>query len=189
MRLPGLTPHPGGKRVEHLCRGCLTREGRDVHPSARAWLTGCGAQVDAVEGTLVVGGAGCGPPEPCPDCGRRASRVHCCYWRRLTGIPVAGQETLVRIHVRRFFCDYSGCRRKTSAEQICGLSERYRRGKAVPAVRAGARSPWNLEADPPNASAERCCCTAGEPAAEHAHGSADTAAGPASAGRRRVRLP
>lgn len=36
-------------------------------------------------------------------------------------------RVLVRLTVRRFFCDRLSCPRKTFAEQIDGLTERYRR--------------------------------------------------------------
>ncbi|MFB7504823.1 ISL3 family transposase [Streptomyces broussonetiae] len=95
-------------------------------------------QVGTVEGTLVVDAAGCGPPGLCPDCGRRATRVHSRYWRSLTDMSVAGMETVVRLRVRRFFCDHSGCLRKTFAEQVCGLTERYRR--TTPSLRSARRT-------------------------------------------------
>ncbi|MFD8952001.1 hypothetical protein ACFV0B_24465 [Streptomyces xanthophaeus] len=34
---------------------------------------------------------------------------------------------LVRLRVRRFYCDRAACRRQTFVAQVSGLSERYRR--------------------------------------------------------------
>ncbi|MBO0653793.1 transposase [Streptomyces triculaminicus] len=64
-------------------------------------------------------------PGRCPDCRRRASRVHSSYQRRLSERPVGSQRVVVRLRVRRYFC--RNCSRKTFAEQIDGLTERYRR--------------------------------------------------------------
>ncbi|MFG3350156.1 transposase family protein [Streptomyces sp. NPDC048018] len=54
---------------------------------------------------LVVVAAACGPPPRCPECNARARRVHSCYERRLAERPLAGRRLLVRLRVRRFFCD------------------------------------------------------------------------------------
>ncbi|AWZ04600.1 ISL3 family transposase [Streptomyces sp. ICC1] len=76
---------------------------------------------------LVVVAAACGPPSRCPGCNARARRVHSCYERRLAERPLTGRKLLVRLRVRRFFCDRATCRRRTFVEQVSGLSERYRR--------------------------------------------------------------
>jgi hypothetical protein len=47
--------------------------------------------------------------------------------RRLIERPLAGRKLIIRLRVRRFFCDRSRCRRRTFVEQVAGLSERYRR--------------------------------------------------------------
>ncbi|WP_158939418.1 transposase family protein [Streptomyces sp. NRRL S-87] len=76
---------------------------------------------------LVVVAAARGPPPRCPGCCARAQRVHSSYERRLAERPLAGTKLLVRLRVRRFFCDRSRCRRRTFVEQVSGLSERSRR--------------------------------------------------------------
>lgn len=53
----------------------------------------------------------------------RASR----YRRRLAERPVAGRPLMISLRIRRFFCDRSRCWRRTFAEQIPELIERYRR--------------------------------------------------------------
>lgn len=47
--------------------------------------------------------------------------------RTLADAPVAGQQVILRLRVRRFFCDNTGCSAKTFAEQIADLTERYAR--------------------------------------------------------------
>ncbi len=76
---------------------------------------------------LVVEGTSTSRPGRCPDCRYRARRVHSSYQRRLTDRPSGSRQVVVRLRVRRFFCDRKSCPRKTFAEQIDGLTERYRR--------------------------------------------------------------
>ncbi|MFG3285255.1 ISL3 family transposase [Streptomyces sp. NPDC048111] len=71
--------------------------------------------------------AACGPPPRCPGCRATARRVHSAYERSLGERPLGGQQLVVRLRVRRFFCDRSSCQRRTFVEQVDGLSERYRR--------------------------------------------------------------
>ncbi|MGW6860770.1 transposase family protein [Streptomyces xanthophaeus] len=63
----------------------------------------------------------------CPGCGTVSVRVHSRYGRRLADAAVAGQETAIDLEVRRFFCDSTGCARKTFAEQADQLTFRYGR--------------------------------------------------------------
>ncbi|MEV8328958.1 ISL3 family transposase [Kitasatospora sp. NPDC056731] len=63
----------------------------------------------------------------CPGCGAWSERVHSGYERRVTDTAVSGQELVLHLRVRRFFCDSSGCGKRTFAEQITGLTFRYGR--------------------------------------------------------------
>jgi hypothetical protein len=83
--------------------------------------------------------------------------VHSRYERRLLDTAVAGQETMVLLRVRRFFCRNTACAKKTFAEQVPGLTTRYgRRSCGLTAVlravalalggRAGARLAGRLAA-------------------------------------------
>jgi transposase len=63
----------------------------------------------------------------CPGCGGESSRVHSRYERRLADAAVAGRRAEIRLRVRRFFCDGEGCRVRTFAEQVAGLTARYGR--------------------------------------------------------------
>ena len=66
----------------------------------------------------------------CPACGVPSRRVHRRYERRLPDTAVAGQETLIQLRVRRFFCGNAACVKKTFAEQVPGLTTRYGRRTA-----------------------------------------------------------
>jgi transposase len=52
----------------------------------------------------------------CPDCQTLSSRVHSRYTRTVADLPWAGFSLVLRLLTRRFFCDLSGCSRKTFAE-------------------------------------------------------------------------
>lgn len=80
-------------------------------------------RLEAVEFTaevLEVVAAACGPPPRCPGCRARARRVHSCYERCLAERPLPGKKLLVRLRVRRFFCDRATCQRRTFVEQVSG---------------------------------------------------------------------
>ena len=63
----------------------------------------------------------------CPRCGGESGRVHSRYERTLADAAVAGQRVEIRLRVRRFFCDSQGCKARTFAEQVAGLTMRYAR--------------------------------------------------------------
>ncbi|MER5217894.1 ISL3 family transposase [Streptomyces sp. NPDC002838] len=84
-------------------------------------------QLVACEDYLVVDAAACGLPVNCPQCQRPAARVHSRYWRHVAGLPVGRRGLVVRLHVRRFFCDQIQCQRRTFVEQVTGLTEPRRR--------------------------------------------------------------
>ncbi|MFF8848083.1 ISL3 family transposase [Streptomyces sp. NPDC015127] len=84
-------------------------------------------QVSFAGEMLILEAAACGPPPRCPECRARGRRVHSSYERGLAERPLGGQKLIVRLRVRRFFCDRQSCKRRTFVEQVNGLSERYRR--------------------------------------------------------------
>ncbi len=53
--------------------------------------------------------------------------MHSTYRRNLSERPLGGQKLVVRLRVRRFFCDRKSCARRTFVEQVDRLTERYRR--------------------------------------------------------------
>lgn len=63
----------------------------------------------------------------CWSCGTPARRVHSRYERTLADVPVAGQPVVLRLRVRRFFCEQRACSVQTFAEQVEGLTTRYAR--------------------------------------------------------------
>jgi transposase len=63
----------------------------------------------------------------CPRCGRAAARVHSRYQRRLADAAIAGQRVVLRLEVRRFFCEAPDCQARTFTEQLPGLTTRYAR--------------------------------------------------------------
>ncbi|MFH8350183.1 ISL3 family transposase [Streptomyces sp. NPDC018045] len=77
---------------------------------------------------LVVVEAHCAVGElACPACSAVSRRVHSRYARRLVEFPVGGRRVVVKLTVRRFFCDSAGCDRHTFAEQVEGMTTRYAR--------------------------------------------------------------
>lgn len=84
----------------------------------RVWLAGGVVRIEARTRELTV---------VCPDCGLGSARVHSRYCRTLADVAVGGRPVLVRLSVRRLFCDAPGCGRRTFAEQVEGLTVRYRR--------------------------------------------------------------
>ncbi|MFE0063064.1 transposase family protein, partial [Streptomyces sp. NPDC059003] len=63
----------------------------------------------------------------CPDCSVLSHRVHSRYERRLSMYPTGGRRSVIRLTVRRFFCENTECRRRTFVEQVKGLTTRYAR--------------------------------------------------------------
>jgi transposase len=48
--------------------------------------------------------------------------VHSNYRRHLADAPISGRPVAIALQVRRFFCDNAGCRARTFAEQVPGLT-------------------------------------------------------------------
>jgi transposase len=74
----------------------------------------------------------------CRACGRWSGRVHSRYERRLADSPIGGRRVVIRLAVRRFFCDAADCPATTFAEQVEGLTSRYARRTAPLAAMLGA---------------------------------------------------
>jgi transposase len=66
----------------------------------------------------------------CPGCGAVSRRVHSRYERRLSDTATGGQEVMICLSVRRFFCPDAACKKTTFAEQVPGLTVRYGRRSA-----------------------------------------------------------
>jgi transposase len=63
----------------------------------------------------------------CPACESRSARVHSRYQRVLADPAIGGRPALLRVRVRRFFCDNTTCQRRTFAEQVPDLTTPYAR--------------------------------------------------------------
>jgi hypothetical protein len=56
--------------------------------------------------------------------------VHSRYERRLADVAAGGQETLIHLQIRRFFCRSKRCDAVTFAEQVPALAGRHARRTA-----------------------------------------------------------
>jgi transposase len=74
----------------------------------------------------------------CPGCGLVSARVHSRYQRRLADAAIGGRNVMIRLAVRRFFCDAPHCPAVTFAEQVEGLTSRYARRTPLLAAILGA---------------------------------------------------
>ncbi len=91
---------------------------------------GIGVRVERVSDSsddLVVEAVSTGRPGRCPDCRKQARRVHSSYQRSLDEKSLVSRRVVVRLPVRRYFCERKRCFRKTFVEQVPGLTERHRR--------------------------------------------------------------
>jgi len=93
-------------------------------------LPGAGLVLEQVQlcGEIVhlfvrVGAAGAS----CPACARWSEAFHSSYPRSIADLPIADRQVVVHLQVRRFRCRQPTCRRKTFAEQMPSLVERYAR--------------------------------------------------------------
>jgi len=67
------------------------------------------------------------PTAVCPCCGVAASRRQSQYLRTLADLPWQGVPVVVRLVVRRFWCDNPACPRTIFAEQVPALAAPYAR--------------------------------------------------------------
>jgi transposase len=58
----------------------------------------------------------------CSRCGHGSARVHSRYQRRLVDVPIADRAVVLRVRVRRFFCDNPRCAARTFVEQPAALT-------------------------------------------------------------------
>lgn len=58
----------------------------------------------------------------CPSCGAWSRGLHSRYDRCLADLPAGGQQVLLRLRMRRLFCDNVDCSVRTFAEQVGGLT-------------------------------------------------------------------
>jgi transposase len=66
----------------------------------------------------------------CPLCSRRASRIHSRYERTLADLPWGEHPVVLRLRVRRLFCDNSHCERRIFTERLPGIAAPWSRKTA-----------------------------------------------------------
>ena len=66
----------------------------------------------------------------CPKCGHASTRVHSRYSRTLSDLPWHGLRVRLDVHVRRFFCDVPGCKRRIFTERLPKTASSYARRTA-----------------------------------------------------------
>ncbi|MFG2472639.1 transposase family protein [Streptomyces canus] len=71
-----------------------------------------------VDGVVVAEAHSAVPELTCPDCATVSRRVHSRYGRPLAEYPVGGRRVVVKLEVRRFFCNAPDCGRRTFVEQV-----------------------------------------------------------------------
>lgn len=82
----------------------------------------------SVLGTTLRISASCAPDSAaCSGCGGSSSRVHSRYVRSVADTAVGGQQTVIKLTVRRFFWDEAGRVKRTFAEQVPEVTFRYGR--------------------------------------------------------------
>jgi transposase len=95
-------------------------------------LAGVSVERVVLSGRVVrIGIRASGSRAACPACGTVSRRVHSRYERRLSDLAVSGQEVMLELSARRFFCVAVTCEKATFAEQVPGLTVRYGRRSAV----------------------------------------------------------
>jgi transposase len=63
----------------------------------------------------------------CPQCHHRSSRVASQYVRNVADLPWRQMPLVLRLRVRRFFCDQADCSRKVFAEQFPQIARKWGR--------------------------------------------------------------
>nr|WP_244873948.1 transposase family protein [Cupriavidus numazuensis] len=77
--------------------------------------------------TITVEARSTVPRAPCPACHSWSHRLHGHYVRKLEERPIFVQRVVLAIEVRRFKCMNANCPRRTFAENIHALADRYQR--------------------------------------------------------------
>jgi hypothetical protein len=137
-------------------------------------------EVAVAAGLLLVMARARAPEAACPKCGTVSGRVHSRYSRRLADAAIGGRQVEILLAVRRFFCPAPGCRRRTFAEQVDGLTVRYARktpllagmlGSIAVALagRAGSRLAAGLGAHASRQVMLRLVMAVPDPQAAHGH--------------------
>ena len=117
----------------------------------------------------------------CPACDSRSGRAHSLYDRRLAEAAIGGRRVMIWLQVRRPFWDEPGCKKRTFAKQVPGLTVRYGSKTALLAGmlqaiavalagRAGCRLARALQAIASRSTLLRLVITVPDPAAPAVRG-------------------
>lgn len=63
----------------------------------------------------------------CPCCGSVSTRIHSTYVRTIADVPILQRQFVLRLVVRRGFCDHSPCLRRIFGERLPGIAVAARR--------------------------------------------------------------
>ena len=83
--------------------------------------------IDVIDGVLTISAVSTQKSACCPLCTSVGTRVHGHYTRTIADLPCAGQPVRLRILVRKFFCEMTGCARKIFVERIAPFVEPWAR--------------------------------------------------------------
>jgi transposase len=70
---------------------------------------------DESNGVIIVSARAAADRRSCPLCNRMSDRVHSRYGRIIADLPCAGTKVQLRLSARRFICEMTFCRRRTSS--------------------------------------------------------------------------
>jgi transposase len=83
--------------------------------------------IERTDGILTISAVSTQKSACCPLCSSAATRVHSSYTRTLADLPCAGQQVLLLLQVRKFFCQVVTCARKIFVERIAPFIEPWAR--------------------------------------------------------------
>jgi transposase len=80
-----------------------------------------------IDGRIIINTATTSTEAACLNCQQPSTRIHSRYLRTLADLPCSGQETILQVQARRFFCLNQKCPRRLFAEQVPSVMKRYAR--------------------------------------------------------------
>ena len=83
--------------------------------------------ITRTDGRVIINTATTATEAACLKCRQSSTRVHSHYQRTLADLPCSGQEAILQVQVRRFFCLNQKCPRQLFAEQVPSVMKRYAR--------------------------------------------------------------
>src|SRR5260221_11575599 len=83
--------------------------------------------IDVIDGVRTICAVSRKKSAFCPLFSSLGTRVHSHYTRTIADLPCAGQPVRLRVLVRKFFCEVTGCARKIFVERIAPFVEPWAR--------------------------------------------------------------